>query len=71
MNIMNFIKDELKVRVRFTDNKDIEINLEDTAMNLGFVERRWVSVKKDYVLDIKWNRVKKYCSEISQTEVSE
>lgn len=63
MNVLNFVKDEMKIRVR-EDEGCLKLNIEDVAMGLGFT-----TVATSGNECVRWSRVNKYLSEITDSQV--
>lgn len=61
MFIENFMKDDMRVGIRYQDNGDIEINLKDTCHGLGFTKTEKKS-DKEYI-SIRWDRVIDYIND--------
>ena len=61
MFIENFIKDDMKVGIRYKDDGEIEINLKDTCYGLGFTKTEKKS-GKDYT-SVRWDRVIEYIND--------
>ena len=61
MFIENFMKDDMKVGIRYQDNGEIEINLKDTCHGLGFIKTEMKS-DKEYT-SIRWDRVIDYIND--------
>lgn len=64
MNIEKFIKEDLEIRVKTNDGENLELSLEDISRGLGFVDTSKGTNK------IIWNRVEKYITETTATQVS-
>lgn len=58
MNIEKFIKEDMGIRVRFTDNGNMELNLKDVALGLGLTQ---IKNNKTY---FRFERINKYLDEV-------
>lgn len=61
---MNELMKINNVNAYIGENGIAYLKLEDVAKGLGITKERWVNQTKETVLDIRWDRLEQYCTEL-------